>query len=352
MPVIVQCPYCPNKVKLSATAVKATCPKCLKSFIPVPPEEAEKNSAKAGVMVGGGKPIPPIAQEKVEDLPEPESSMPEWVSPWGLASFVLATVALLSASVVGIRVLTLGLAALGLGVALLGIPATKEPTAKDRLWLTMGGLLSGLILLMTLFTPGLLNNRWPLDVAALRADPNKQVVVSRDQPLGEGRPLPADGGADAATEGIRQDELLICAESAKAGRLPDKGKATFVLVHFRLGNMSHDQIAFRGFDSDMHKPLLTDSAGRSYVFLEQRKRLPTRDGTFFDSKATPGGVDVPPLTVQDYLLVFESPDASFTASKFDVPAKLEVPASAWGRNGVCQFRIAAFFDARLPNSKK
>jgi hypothetical protein len=349
MPVIVQCPYCPKKVKLSAMAVRATCPECLKSFIPVPLEESEKNSSSTGDAVGRGKPIPATARERAEDVAEADSSVPEWVSPWGLSAFVLATVGLLSASVVGIRMLTLGLTALGLVVALLGIAATKEErTTKDGVWLILGVLLSGLIILMTLFMPGLLNNRWALDVAVAAANPDKQVAVPREQPLGEGRPLRADESVDAATEGIRQDDLLIRVESVKAGQLPDKGKASFVLVHFRLGSMGHQTITFQGFDRDVHKPLLTDNAGRSYAFLEQRKRLGTSTGTFFDTKAS-GGVDVAPLVQQDYLLVFESSNASL---KLELPAKLEVPAPAWGRKGVCQFRIAAFFDPIHPSSKK
>jgi hypothetical protein len=350
MPVIIQCPYCPTKVKLSAKVVKATCPECLKSFIPIVPDDSEKTAT--GDLIGHAKPISEITLESVGELPEEESSMPAWASPWGLAAFTLATVGLLSASVPGVRIHTLVLAATGLVVALLGIPATQgERRTKDRVWLTLGGSLSGWILLMALFTPGLLNNRWALDVAVPRADPDKQVAVPRDQLKDQGRPVTADDGADAATELVRQHDLLVSVEAVKAGRLPDKGKASFLLVQFRLANIGQETITFQGFDRANHQPVLTDSAGRTFVFLEQRQRQQAKGAAVF-ATTNSGAVPLAALNRQDCLLVFEAPSAGFKTLKLEVPAKLDLPASAWGRNGMVHFRIAGLFEAGLPNSKK
>jgi hypothetical protein len=132
------------------------------------------------------------------------------ICPWGMAAFVLAVLALLLASLVGVRWLTLTLSALGALVALMGIPATGTAReSKDRVWLALGGILSGVVLCLTLFVPGLINDFWSLDVAVPETDPNQLVLVPHNQPRDPGRSMAADDWADTVKEATRQGDLLF-----------------------------------------------------------------------------------------------------------------------------------------------
>jgi len=114
-----------------------------------------------------------------------------------------------------------------------------------------------------------------------------------------------------------------------------------VLVHLRLANCKHERtIPVEGFGSDTHRPVLTDETGRSYTFLEQRPRKPAKGDPVFEASG-PRAAKLSSLARQDYLLVF-----SPAPSKFEV-LKLELPASAWGRDGVCKLRIPRPFDASV-----
>ena len=152
-------------------------------------------------------------------------------------------------------------------------------------------------------------------------DPNRLVLVSVDRPMEPGKPVADGAWADPATEGIRQDDLLICVDAVKAGRLPEKGASTYLLVNMRLTQIRHERKnTFQGFANDKHRPVLTDPSGRSYAFLGHRSRKP------FPSKFEIS------LHV-DHWLIFELPPATTDS------LKLELPASAWGRQGVCRFHI-------------
>src|SRR6266513_2166625 len=99
------------------------------------------------------------------------------ISPWGLAAFDLAVLGLLLASLVGVRWLTLTLAALGALTALLGIPAArKKREARESLVLALGGIVSGAVLSVALFFPGLINDFWALDRTVAEPDANQQVL--------------------------------------------------------------------------------------------------------------------------------------------------------------------------------
>jgi len=251
-----------------------------------------------------------------------------------VGAFALATLALLLASLVGVRSLTITLSALGVGVAVLGqVASWRKPRPADRVWLPLGGFASAAVLALTLFAPGLLNGFWALDVPIPPRDANKLMRAPRDQTGVEETPLAAGDWVDATTEAIRQDDLLIRVEKTWSGPLEDKGPTSYLLVYFRLVNHGSGQsIPFEGFGTDKHRPVLTDDLGHSYPFLEQRPRKLNVRGAIFEAAVSPAG-----LVLQrgklDSLLVFQVP-----ASPSDT-LKLELPASAWGRQGVCKMRL-------------
>jgi hypothetical protein len=315
MPVIIQCPRCPTQIQLRTGTTSAKCPRCQTRF-------------SAGTTK------------------ETKSKLPPWISLWGLAAAMLATAGLLTASLVGERLLTLALAGLGVAAAAKGVADTgQNRQKKDRVWLQIGGSMSGLLLFVTIFYPGLINHYWAISAAVIQEQPDKQVAVPRDQPLDEGRLLFGEDCADAGTEVIRHQSLLLSVESVKAGPLPNKGKANYILVHCRLANVGAGMISFTGFDKGKHQPVLSDDVGRTYTFVEQRRRLPSREREpLFDAPAT-SGVELSARAYQDYLLVFEALGSGLKT------LKLELPAAAWKQPGVCQFRIAGAFEANLASSK-
>jgi hypothetical protein len=259
------------------------------------------------------------------------------VNVWGLAGSVLGALAVITASVVGVWALTVLLAVLGLAAVAWGWVATREERhTRDRVWLSLGGVLSGGVLLLALACSGLLNPRWPADVAVAASDPNKLELADRGnpdvrQPLGDGE------WADAATQAIRQDDVLVRLESAQAGPVSGRGSTSYLLIHFRLANIGRTQdIPFEGFSKHTHAPVLKDGAGRSFAFLEQRPRLVARGDPVFGEPG-PQSLSVTATVKAESLLVFELPSPG--------PWFLEVPASAWGRDGMCRLRIKGYFDS-------
>src|SRR6516164_9754739 len=134
MPFFMQCHFCQNKFNLPYTAVETTCPNChqrfrvdhldkaftweespppavteLEDFELVPKSfsalapPVEPNYMKP---VAKTTPAPRVPQPLPTDF-EDDISASNWVSPWGLAAFCFAVLALLLASVVGMRILTI-----------------------------------------------------------------------------------------------------------------------------------------------------------------------------------------------------------------------------------------------------
>jgi hypothetical protein len=217
---IVQCPQCPNKLKVPANADKATCPVCHHRFSTAP-----------------------------------ESDSDRVISPWALVAAGSAIVGLLSASLVGVRLLTQILAAVSLITALFGFAATKsQSTNKDKLWLILGAGGGGFLLLLTLVSPGTLNQRWAMDIAVHQPSPDQQSAVPRDTPLEPGKPLAADEWVDAGQDVIRQKDLLLSVESFKAAPMPDKGQTDYAQVHLRFTNLGGGRIPFKGFEEHLCVP--------------------------------------------------------------------------------------------------
>jgi len=273
--------------------------------------------------------------------------MPVWINPWGLAAFVLGGLALYLAPLVGVRSLTVTLSALGVGLVVLGVPFTwRKKKSKNWRWLALGGAMSGGVLLLALFAPGLLNLYWAMDFPIVQPDPNKLMVVDRNAAQGEGRPLATEDWVDASTEAVRQNDAILCLQGVRVGPLKDRGSASYLQVHFRLANSGYARkIKIEPFDNDKHRPVLSDDSGQSYPFLDQRRRN-LAAGVLDFKPPSQEAAEVGAPRFLDYLLVFELPPGGGKA------LKLQLPASAWGREGVCRFRISDCFEAQLPQVKK
>src|SRR5262249_52141417 len=157
-----------------------------------------------------------------------------WMSPWGLAAASCASLAVVLATQLGVRWPSLTASGLGLAVALAGAWAARaRGPARGRPSLALGGALCAATLSLGLFAPSVLNPWWGT-VAPPETDPNYCEVVPRTAVQEPGRPLEADEWVDSTRDLIRQDNLLIQVVSAKKGHLPEREKATFLLVNVRI----------------------------------------------------------------------------------------------------------------------
>lgn len=367
MSFLMQCPYCPGKAEVAKTARWATCPKCFKTFEAVHSEEeaesagaaaatalapaaqaedqagavpwADKPGSRSGVAKRSTLPDGPVPAvtprrqpKQPEAVPDEDDGSP---SLWAAAAFILAALALFQGAVIGIRAISISMAGLGVVLALIGyvVVALGARSRPGFSWLHAGAGSSALVLLATLFFPTLVNRRWAIDFAVPEPDPQAQVVVPRTAPLTQGKPHKADEWPDATTEAVRQHEVVVRVDGVKTDVVNGR-KA--LLVHVRIANSGRgEQVTFEGFDQVNHKPTLKDGAGASYALLEQKPRKYNAGGPIeFETRAwTPKAVK-PILDVQ---LVFAPPPAG------SAPYKLELPASAWGREGTCRLLLPESF---------
>jgi hypothetical protein len=277
-----------------------------------------------------------------------ESEWPPWLSAYGAAAAALAGLAVFTAAVLAQRFVTIGILAAGLAVTWLGIRATRgKRTTSDIVGLLTGGGLCVLGVLLALFVPAVLNRFWGMDFSVARADPDQQVQVRRTEPREPGRPLSAEEWIDAATAAIRQGDAVIRVEGGEAGPLPGKGDESFLQIRLGLANVGFERyIPFEGFARDKHAPVLSDDTGHTYLFVEQRRRkrgpgpkgMAAAEPVF---EAAPARiVHIVPNRSVERLLVFEGSATGLPGKAL----KLELPAAAWGRRGVCKMRITVPFE--------
>jgi hypothetical protein len=264
---------------------------------------------------------------------EDESSLPPWFSPWGATALCCVALAVAQASLIGTRWLSIALSLFGASIVVFGAwrrQANRRP--RDQVWFVISGGLCCSILMLIWLAPGILNSRWAIDKEDPKPDPNQMSVVPRTKAMEKGRPLSKDESVDAVAEAIRQDDVVALIDSVKIGQVAGKGTTAYLLVQFRVVNLGLGQsISLEGFAE--HRPVLSDSAGRTFAFVDQRiKRIKERAVVFEDWSGRQS-VEIPPNRgFQDVLLIFESPLTNDAL-------QLEVPSTGWGRQGTCRFRI-------------
>lgn len=261
----------------------------------------------------------------------------KWISPFGLASALFASSGVVVASLVGLRWQTISLSLLGLVVGAWGLIAGRSR-------FSCGGscILCIAVLLIALLAPTILNPFWASDSQANAADKNQYMVVPRLKPRSAERPLKADEWVDAKEERIRQDDLYIQLQSIMAGKLADKGATPYLIINLHIiQSRDGKSVKFERLAKHKHELKLTDASGHEYAFLEDRIR---KSPSKFDR-----------LFMADQLLLFELPTEvqSLMDKKIGeaIPfeMKLELPASSWGREGTCRFRITEILVDRPPD---
>jgi hypothetical protein len=221
----------------------------------------------------------------------------------------------------------LALCSAGLGL-LLGVVGAVMPRqawkSKDAIWLALGGGGCGLLLLVGLFRPGWLNDRWAMDFEVNEPDYNKQFVVPRTAKA-EGKELRDEDRVDAATHAIRQGDLLIRIESAEVKRLtPSDPPLLLVFLHIENIGQLHI-VAYHGQGLGEQPAVVRDSRGKAL----QRRDL----GLHARKLGQVKNANVLPNHEIKDLIAVEAP-WNGTAH-----VEVDLPSAAWGRAGVCKFTI-------------
>jgi hypothetical protein len=343
-----KCSHCLTEFVLAEGAAWATCPQCCSTFAAARPEVADLIASLTAKKKDASTVAKRARDTMVSKRPRRNADEEEALAArqriWGIAAFFLAALALLSAPLFGARPLTVALAALGIGAGLVGL-FTRGGSAGGRFLPTLGSALSGLVLTLVFLAPRYLSSYWAMSFDVPEPDMNAQEYVARDWPMKKGRTPTADDWADAVNEAVRQQDVLVRLDSVSVAALGNQSAKKYLLIHYRLGNPGHGMgLKYAGF-GHAAPPLLTDEAGRSYPFIEQRRRNLKAGPPPTFVPWQPQEVYVPPGRFVDFQLIFEAPSLPLPA------LKLELPAAAWGRSGQCKLRITGLFEAELPEAQ-
>lgn len=279
-----------------------------------PPLPTPRDSLPAPLLNVPRVPPPPTA-----------SPLPEWANGWGIVGFFLAALVMLFAALTFPRWLAMCFAGLGLVLGLIGLAVPpSEWKLKDGLWLALGGGGCGLLLLLGLVCPSWLSDRWAMSFVVRPTESAKPMRVSLSK-AAESQELGDDERADATLYAIRHGDLLIRIERAEIQKLPNKD-LPLLLIALHVENVGQLHIlTYHGQGSAEHSAVVRDSRG---------KELPRCDlGAQAEKRGQVPMVTVLPLHATSDLIAVEAPWPGTEHVQVDMPA------SAWGREGVCRFTI-------------
>lgn len=229
------------------------------------------------------------------------------------------------------RHLSLSVAGLGLLVGLAGAVIPRDEwKSKDAIWLALGGGGCGLLLLVGLFWPGWLSDRWAMEFVVPEPDYNKPFMVPRAGNA-EGKELRSEDRVDAATHAIRQGDLLIRIESAEVKRLT-KNDPPVLLIALHIENIGQLHIVtYHGQGGGEQRAVVRDSRG---------KELQRRDLGAQAQKL--GQINYSASLLPNH---HETKDLLAVEAPWNGTAHVEVdlPSAAWEREGVCKFTIPSTF---------
>jgi hypothetical protein len=281
----------------------------------------------------------PSRSETVSSAPSSDDREDEprqaWLGVDAVSAFALccAGVGLLTASFPPMYILTVILTGAGLLLGLVGL-LLRRAAGQGILWPAVALVVSVPVLGLTLFFPDALGGR-PTDVRS-RPDPfaGKMVRVPLNATPGT-TPIVVEETewVDASRELIRLGEIAVRVTSAAIQRLdppkPGSSKSkeeTNLAIRLRIQNVGTSQkIPFTSWAAPDSSATLRDSQERLY------KSWPT--GLARQNKPDWPNMDLPPFKDTDDVLEFEVPRPGAES------LRLELPAGAFGGNGLLRFRI-------------
>jgi hypothetical protein len=347
MSILTRCPYCRRSAQAPARAVGSSgkCPSCgawytvtpePSAVVPPPaaPEPTPRSPAEETPVFGPApaRPAPPAVAAPPED--EGPLRFRDRVHPAGLAACLLAGAGLLCAAFAPTAFLAWPLGAVGLLVALAGVLLTLGRPAL-LLFPVAGAVLSGGLLAAALAAPGLLGPRYEASRLQTAFDPDAvQTVPLSLDPTGA-QNLEADGWVDASRAAVQQGTVRVQVTGAAVGPVrlaapkPKQTKERYLTLGLRVQHLGHGgpiDYEHWGLPAVRRAPAPTlEADGRTLSPVELAPEPPvgrTDMVALFPGKA-----------VED-VLVFPAPAGVG-------PLRLELPAAAWGGQGVFRFSIPA-----------
>jgi hypothetical protein len=264
------------------------------------------------------------------------------VHPAGLAACLLAGAGLLCAAFSQTAFLTWPLGAVGLLVGLAGVLLTLGGRPALLLFPAAGAVVSGGVLVAALAAPGLLGPRYEASRQQSAYDPEAVQVVPLSLDPAGAQNLEVDGWVDASRAAIQQGAVRVQVTGAAVGPVrlvaprPKFTKDQHLTIGVRVQHLGHGgpiEYEHWGLPAVRKAPPPTlEVAGLkvSPVELEPEQPVGRTDMVrLFPGKA-----------VEDVLI--------FRAVSATSPLRLELPAEAWGGQGVFRFTIPASMVTHRP----
>jgi hypothetical protein len=304
---------------------------------PAPGGEGGFETAAAPAAPPPASPGPPLTtpiltSELAPDESEDEGWQPH---PLGVLACIAGGVSLIAATQPGWAFLTRPLSGVGFLIGGVAVLHALDGRPVRQLFPAAGVVLSGLVLAVALFVPGLLGPRY--EVSRIRSDYDPEAVRMIPLKLGpdSASGLAADGWADASRAAVQQGHVRVQITGAGVGpvQVVDSKKRytkhPLLAVGVRVQHLGHGQ-PFRF----VHWGTTGERAVPQVVATRDGTRLtPAHLGTDVPAGVT-YGYDLHPGKGVDDLLVFEAPAGHG-------PVRLELPAEAWGGRGAFRFQIPA-----------
>ncbi|HET6575971.1 MAG TPA: hypothetical protein VFG68_20390 [Fimbriiglobus sp.] len=358
MSILTRCPYCRRTSQAPARAVGSSgkCPSCGAWYtvtaepglvIPPPASEPEPTAAPlAPPAAPAPDPAPNfVATPAISSAPPPDDAPPRFrvrVHPAGLAACLFAGAGLVCAAFSQTAVLTWPLGAAGLLVGLVGVLLTLGGRPALLLFPAAGAIVSGGVLLAALAAPGLLGPRYEASRQRSAYDPEAVQVVPLSLDPAGAQNLEADGWVDASRAAIQQGTVRVQVTGAAVGPVrllaprPKVTKERHLTISLRvqhLGDGGPIEYEHWGLPAVRKAPPPTlEAAGRKLAPVELAPDQPV--GRTDMVRLFPG------KAVEDVLV--------FPAVAVLGSLRLELPAAAWGGQGVFRFSIPASMVSHRP----
>jgi hypothetical protein len=302
-------------------------------------EAREREQADAAKTLPAIKVVKQRQSEPEEEEEETSSSGIPWFVILGVVAFLLGSIGLALASFGGMELVALGITFLGLVLAAIGfLVAFRQETG------TLYPLLGILVCLPALLWSTYCYTQAPKpEKPRSAADLARKLTVplnQRNAALTGETPIPAQQGdfVDFTKQAQQQGDLRVTITSASIAKAPLEGPAgkklptdKYLLVHLKVNNVGaerkYDFSGWGQWGSD-HAASLRDTKGKTFKIKRFEAAWEIKGQVH-----SPVGI-LPGKSIDD-ILVFEAPPAK------DIPAhmRLELPASAFGGEGVLQFEI-------------
>jgi hypothetical protein len=332
-PFVAECLFCHGKVRLPGHAVgmSISCPRCGCSFTVVPQEGATAEVSLPALPPSSAVHAALPAGRALPDLATSNTSAKRILSPLGVVSVCLASIALALLSLPALRPITLVLGGLALTAGVLGLAPGGDAHRGRVVFPAAGAVLAVPVLVIAAFWPNLLNPTPPAEFTAPSPDVTGPLAVPL---VGEGK-QPAPEWVDASTHYAQLGDLRVrvlrvtLGPVASANREVPPGADELLQISFRVYNAGTTRrLDYRSWSQPV-------APGEEAVVLKDDRGQTYRLHSFGAAEAA-GPVrstSIAPLRPIEDVLVFDPPKTKVEY------LRLELPAAAVGDAGTLRLHV-------------